>query len=146
MRALVTPMDLVASAKTRLSCLPPPLPWSALPGGKARIVSSWCRRCCGSRRDPEGVRPRFRLRGFCTTYGRRGPLHTAHGCPPVREGRLLLTLGAWRRGGRRGARTARVQGPPSELLRRRGRASNSCLLYTSPSPRDKRQSRMPSSA
>ena len=24
--------------------------------------------------------------------------------------------------------------------------SNSCLLYTSPSPRDKRQSRMPSSA
>ena len=26
------------------------------------------------------------------------------------------------------------------------RNSNSCLLYTSPSPRDKRQSRMPSSA
>ena len=27
-----------------------------------------------------------------------------------------------------------------------GRSANSCLLYTSPSPRDKRQSRMPSSA
>ena len=27
-----------------------------------------------------------------------------------------------------------------------GRRPNSCLLYTSPSPRDKRQSRMPSSA
>ena len=26
------------------------------------------------------------------------------------------------------------------------RAGSSCLLYTSPSPRDKRQSRMPSSA
>ena len=28
----------------------------------------------------------------------------------------------------------------------RNSISNSCLLYTSPSPRDKRQSRMPSSA
>ena len=27
-----------------------------------------------------------------------------------------------------------------------GLSTNSCLLYTSPSPRDKRQSRMPSSA
>ena len=27
-----------------------------------------------------------------------------------------------------------------------GSAANTCLLYTSPSPRDKRQSRMPSSA
>ena len=32
-----------------------------------------------------------------------------------------------------------------DFLKRRGR-DKSCLLYTSPSPRDKRQSRMPSSA
>ena len=43
--------------------------------------------------------------------------------------------------------------PKSIIISRNGRLSvlfepskNSCLLYTSPSPRDKRQSRMPSSA
>ena len=45
-----------------------------------------------------------------------------------------------------------LDGKPSNLtendLQRRNRISKllSCLLYTSPSPRDKRQSRMPSSA
>ena len=34
----------------------------------------------------------------------------------------------------------------SIILDERGRCIGSCLLYTSPSPRDKRQSRMPSSA
>ena len=34
----------------------------------------------------------------------------------------------------------------SEDLRHKIKVANSCLLYTSPSPRDKRQSRMPSSA
>ena len=33
-----------------------------------------------------------------------------------------------------------------ELLDKKARKSGYCLLYTSPSPRDKRQSRMPSSA
>ena len=32
------------------------------------------------------------------------------------------------------------------VLQRRALLQNICLLYTSPSPRDKRQSRMPSSA
>ena len=34
----------------------------------------------------------------------------------------------------------------SNELRKLARSNNNCLLYTSPSPRDKRQSRMPSSA
>ena len=34
----------------------------------------------------------------------------------------------------------------AKLLDRTQILNNSCLLYTSPSPRDKRQSRMPSSA
>ena len=34
----------------------------------------------------------------------------------------------------------------TRFLKRAGRLWISCLLYTSPSPRDKRQSRMPSSA
>ena len=34
----------------------------------------------------------------------------------------------------------------AKLLDRRDEFINTCLLYTSPSPRDKRQSRMPSSA
>ena len=41
------------------------------------------------------------------------------------------------------------QGEDLELIRQKALnsgASKSCLLYTSPSPRDKRQSRMPSSA
>ena len=33
----------------------------------------------------------------------------------------------------------------SEIINTKGE-DNNCLLYTSPSPRDKRQSRMPSSA
>ena len=33
-----------------------------------------------------------------------------------------------------------------DYIERRERESPGCLLYTSPSPRDKRQSRMPSSA
>ena len=48
----------------------------------------------------------------------------------------------------------KVDAEQSELLRsftaewliERSRKLGSCLLYTSPSPRDKRQSRMPSSA
>ena len=32
------------------------------------------------------------------------------------------------------------------VVREKTQAQNICLLYTSPSPRDKRQSRMPSSA
>ena len=35
---------------------------------------------------------------------------------------------------------------PEKLNRLYGTLSTDCLLYTSPSPRDKRQSRMPSSA
>ena len=35
---------------------------------------------------------------------------------------------------------------PSMLTARRDEDARTCLLYTSPSPRDKRQSRMPSSA
>ena len=47
-------------------------------------------------------------------------------------------------GVRQGRRNVfRPTGPPSELDRLMDTA---CLLYTSPSPRDKRQSRMPSSA
>ena len=34
----------------------------------------------------------------------------------------------------------------NEILNREAQAIETCLLYTSPSPRDKRQSRMPSSA
>ena len=39
---------------------------------------------------------------------------------------------------------AATRGHTAIELRERG--TNNCLLYTSPSPRDKRQSRMPSSA
>ena len=39
-----------------------------------------------------------------------------------------------------------VEAPNLQTLTADLRLSNSCLLYTSPSPRDKRQSRMPSSA
>ena len=39
-----------------------------------------------------------------------------------------------------------VIGLGTELLTGQGILSQICLLYTSPSPRDKRQSRMPSSA
>ena len=37
-------------------------------------------------------------------------------------------------------------GARSAMVDPKGRAMYICLLYTSPSPRDKRQSRMPSSA
>ena len=36
--------------------------------------------------------------------------------------------------------------PTAERKRKKAAAVKRCLLYTSPSPRDKRQSRMPSSA
>ena len=38
------------------------------------------------------------------------------------------------------------QPKPEEVIEIINRVNNYCLLYTSPSPRDKRQSRMPSSA
>ena len=45
------------------------------------------------------------------------------------------------------ARMVRELGPRNAaLLARRDELQERCLLYTSPSPRDKRQSRMPSSA
>ena len=43
-------------------------------------------------------------------------------------------------------RIAIVVGHQKEAVKANFDTSNSCLLYTSPSPRDKRQSRMPSSA
>ena len=39
-----------------------------------------------------------------------------------------------------------VSGVPKQIHTDQGNEFNNCLLYTSPSPRDKRQSRMPSSA
>ena len=52
-----------------------------------------------------------------------------------------------------GARVHQVEVPEPDVAAIRARAglsqaefARSCLLYTSPSPRDKRQSRMPSSA
>ena len=49
-----------------------------------------------------------------------------------------------------GAEVVKVEPPEGErtrsLLARDPKHSIACLLYTSPSPRDKRQSRMPSSA
>ena len=39
-----------------------------------------------------------------------------------------------------------LHGPPRNLSHQRIELTYLCLLYTSPSPRDKRQSRMPSSA
>ena len=39
-----------------------------------------------------------------------------------------------------------VIGPLDKALAVAGKLNTPCLLYTSPSPRDKRQSRMPSSA
>ena len=54
---------------------------------------------------------------------------------------------AWRRGARRepSSRPTRDVSSDAPLLSET-RNANPCLLYTSPSPRDKRQSRMPSSA
>ena len=47
-----------------------------------------------------------------------------------------------------GARVIKIERPEGDFARRYDTLVNgeSCLLYTSPSPRDKRQSRMPSSA
>ena len=39
-----------------------------------------------------------------------------------------------------------IKTPPTSVLLMKAAKLKSCLLYTSPSPRDKRQSRMPSSA
>ena len=48
--------------------------------------------------------------------------------------------------GRRFVCQPKLDGSALSLEYRRGRLIRACLLYTSPSPRDKRQSRMPSSA
>ena len=67
--------------------------------------------------------------------------YTANGTPPGRwHGAGLEAL----------SEISPVSGTVSEeqmkALFGEGRHPNTCLLYTSPSPRDKRQSRMPSSA
>ena len=56
--------------------------------------------------------------------------------------------------GKKSSETGEVYAPAAKIKklkstpagRRKLAAANNCLLYTSPSPRDKRQSRMPSSA
>ena len=45
-----------------------------------------------------------------------------------------------------GATAGEAQAEASLILNSLGLTNTTCLLYTSPSPRDKRQSRMPSSA
>ena len=55
-----------------------------------------------------------------------------------------VTAGA--KGGRKGQWSARKAQLAVQEYKRRGGGYKGCLLYTSPSPRDKRQSRMPSSA
>ena len=42
--------------------------------------------------------------------------------------------------------TSRVPGPPRRLEQPQPKRAEDCLLYTSPSPRDRTRSRMPSSA
>ena len=68
--------------------------------------------------------------------------------------KIIITGGATRMGA---AIARKLSGPNKEILihynksklkaeKLKKELSNDCLLYTSPSPRDKRQSRMPSSA
>ena len=59
--------------------------------------------------------------------------------------------GGQREGKERGGRVTNTKGVEretggKEMERERGREGGSCLLYTSPSPRDVHKSRMPSSA
>ena len=67
------------------------------------------------------------------------------GMPRVDDRRVLSGIvQALKSGGRWGDCPEHVYGPKKTLYNRFRRWA--CLLYTSPSPRDKRQSRMPSSA
>ena len=59
---------------------------------------------------------------------------------------VALTVGALAHiiGHVMGPKTIEFMGAPPDVVQ--GARNGTCLLYTSPSPRDKRQSRMPSSA
>ena len=58
--------------------------------------------------------------------------------------KIIITGGATRIGA---AIAEKLSGPNKEIIIHFNKSkSKACLLYTSPSPRDKRRSRMPSSA
>ena len=59
--------------------------------------------------------------------------------PQAFEGLSKKGLSPWRL-------NANIATPDHNVPTERGESFKTCLLYTSPSPRDKRQSRMPSSA
>ena len=60
---------------------------------------------------------------------------------------VVRTGKAAKKGAKRAARTTRKAAKGlSEAMKEANDRLRTCLLYTSPSPRDKRQSRMPSSA
>ena len=82
--------------------------------------------------------------------GKKGGLHPVPGQSGARSPQmqgLLICLATQTTGGGR-CPTGVEEMVPQEIVARKelGKEAGICLLYTSPSPRDKRQSRMPSSA
>ena len=63
------------------------------------------------------------------------------------EKKTKLTISGSAKKSIRNIEIAKTQGKNSRVIEKQGgKFANSCLLYTSPSPRDAHESRMPSSA
>ena len=94
--------------------------------------------------SPEGRAMRRALNSWLARFEERRQL--LHATAALRHREVFVALNTWRSYAReRRSREAKIGGV-LDTLSPQGRAVRRCLLYTSPSPRDQRGSRMPSSA
>ena len=95
----------------------------------------------GSLKDPDhGIYPMVTSSSTLAAYGAIGA-----GIPPYEIKEITTVVKAYSSAVGAGAFVSEIFGDEADELRRRG-GDKGCLLYTSPSPRDMRRSRMPSSA